>query len=163
MRVEKTEFYSHSKTMAIVDLCTELAAPAHAVWQAAKTPGAFRTVTRGVLTMPVIKHRDDEWREGETVEGWVFLFGVIPFSRHTLHISAISDSAMTFSSRESGGLLRRWNHDIVVVATDDSRCNYRDRIDIDAGIFTHAVVLYARWFYRTRQRRWRKLAITLAA
>lgn len=148
--------------MAIVDLDTELAAPAHAVWRAVKTPRAFRTVTRGVLTMPAIKHREDEWREGETVAGWVFLFGVIPFSRHTLHVWRIDDSAMTFSSRESGGLLRRWNHDIVVVATGDSRCNYRDRIDIDAGIFTPAVVRYARWFYRTRQRRWRELAMTLA-
>ena len=148
--------------MATVDLDTELAAPAHAVWRAVKTPRAFRTVTRGVLTMPAIKHREDEWREGETVAGWVFLFGVIPFSRHTLHVWRIDDSAMTFSSRESGGLLRRWNHDIVVVATGDSRCNYRDRIDIDAGIFTPAVVRYARWFYRTRQRRWRELAMTLA-
>ena len=147
--------------MAIVDLDTELAAPAHAVWRAVKTPRAFRTVTRGVLTMPAIKHREDEWCEGETVTGWVFLFGVIPFSRHTLHVWRIDDTAMTFSSRESGGLIRRWNHDIVIVATDDSRCNYRDRIDIDAGIFTPLVVLYARWFYRIRQRRWRAIARVL--
>ena len=119
--------------MALVDLETVLAAPAPSVWRA-----------------------------GATVAGWVFLFGVIPFSRHTLHVLRIDENAMTFSSRESGGLLRRWNHDIIVVATDDSRCNYRDRIDIDAGIFTPAVVLYARWFYRTRQRRWRTLAKALA-
>ena len=112
--------------------------------------------------MPVIKHRDDEWREGETVSGWVFLFGAIPFSRHTLHFSAINNGAMTLSSRESGGLLRRWNHDIIVVATDDSRCNYRDSIDIDAGVFTPLVVLYAHWFYRIRQRRWRAFAKVLA-
>jgi hypothetical protein len=149
--------------MAVVDLYTELAAPANTVWRAVKTPRAFRTVTRGVLTMPAIKHREDEWREGETVAGWVFLFGVIPFSRHTLHVWRIDDSAMTLSSRESGGLLRQWNHDIVVVATGDSRCNYRDHIDIDAGVFTPAVVLYARWFYRTRQRRWRALAMALAS
>ena len=148
--------------MAIVDLETALSAPAPSVWRAVKTPGAFRTVTRGVLTMPVIKHREDEWREGETVTGWVFLFGFIPFSRHTLHFSAINNGAMTLSSRESGGLLRRWNHDIIVVATDDSRCNYRDSIDIDAGVFTPLVVLYAHWFYRIRQRRWRAFAKVLA-
>jgi len=148
--------------MAIVDLDTELAAPVHAVWRAVKTPRAFRTVTRGVLTMPVIKHRDDEWREGETVAGWVFLFGVIPFSRHTLHVGRIDDTTMMLSSRESGGLLRRWNHEIIVTATGDSHCNYRDSIDIDAGVFTPLVVLYARWFYRTRQRRWRALARVLA-
>ena len=148
--------------MAIVDLETLLAAPAPSVWRAVKTPGAFRTVTHGMLTMPVIKYRDDEWREGETVAGWVFLFGVIPFSRHTLHFVRIDDAAMTLSSRESGGLLRQWNHDIIVTASGDSRCNYRDSIDIDAGAFTPLVVLYANWFYRTRQRRWRALAKVLA-
>lgn len=77
MRVEKSEIYSHSKIMAIVERSTELAAPAEAVWRAVKTPSAFRTVTRGILTMPVIKHRDDGWRDGETVQGWVFLFGCL--------------------------------------------------------------------------------------
>ena len=119
--------------MALVDLETVLAAPAPSGWRAVKT-----------------------------VAGWVFLFGVIPFSRHTLHVQSIDDAAMTLSSREGGGLLRRWNHDIIVTATGNSRCNYRDRIDIDAGVFTPLVLLYARWFYRTRQRRWRALARVLA-
>lgn len=162
MRVEKSEICSHSKTMEIVERSTELDAPAEAVWRAVKTPSAFRTVTRGILTMPVIKHRDDRWRDGETVQGWVFLFGCIPFSRHTLRVSRIDDSGMTLSSRESGGLLRRWNHDIVVRRINDARCNYTDRIDIDAGIFTPVVAGYARWFYKIRQQRWHELAKELA-
>ena len=162
MRVEKSEICSHSKIMAIVERSTELAAPAEAVWRAVKTPSAFRTVTRGILTMPVIKHRDDGWRDGETVQGWVFLFGCIPFSSHTLRLSRIDDSGMTLSSRESGGLLRRWNHDIVVRPINNAWCNYTDRIDIDAGIFTPVVAGYARWFYKMRQRRWRELAKELA-
>jgi hypothetical protein len=79
-----------------------------------------------------------------------------------LHFVRIDDAAMTLSSRESGGLLRRWNHDIIVTASGDSRCNYRDSIDIDAGVFTPLVVLYANWFYRIRQRRWRAFARVLA-
>lgn len=144
--------------MAIVDRETRLEASAVAVWSAVKTPAAFRTVTRRLLVMPVIRRRDDEWREGETVVGWVFLFGVIPFSRHHLHIAAIDETTRTLSSQEYGGLLQRWNHDISVTPIGDHRCIYRDRIDIEAGIFTRLVVVYARWFYRMRQRRWRILA-----
>jgi ligand-binding SRPBCC domain-containing protein len=144
--------------MVIVDRSTRLEASADAVWAAVKTPAAFRTVTRGLLVMPVIKGRTDEWREGETVVGWVFLFGVVPFSRHHLQIAAIDESARTLSSREHGGLLRSWNHDIVVTHIDDAQCTYRDRIEIDAGLFTPLVAVYARWFYRMRQRRWRALA-----
>ena len=123
--------------MAVVDRGTELQASADVVWAAVKTPTAFRRVTRGLLVMPAIRNRSDVWREGETVVGWVFLFGLIPFSRHHLHIHKIDDSLRTLSSHERGGLLKRWNHDI---------------------IFTPFVVLYAKWFYAMRQRRWRVLA-----
>lgn len=144
--------------MAIVDLSSSLSASADAIWNAAKTPAAFRKVTRGLLSMPVINKRRDEWREGETVIGWVFLFGFIPFSRHHLHIAKIDDEAQTLSSRERGGLLKRWDHDIIVTQVSPEVCSYRDRIDIDAGVVTPVVVLYARFFYRMRQRRWRALA-----
>ena len=144
--------------MVIVDRSTRLEASADAVWAAVKTPAAFRTVTRWLLVMPVIGGRADEWREGETVVGWVFLFGVVPFSRHHLQIAAIDESTLTLSSREHGGLLRSWNHDIEVTPIDDAQCTYRDRIEIDAGILTPLVAVYARWFYRMRQRRWRALA-----
>ena len=144
--------------MIRVELSTRLEAPSETVWNAVKTPRAFRTVTRGLLVMPVIRHRDDKWQEGETVVGWVLLFGFIPFSRHHLHVARIDDSARTLSSQERGGLLKSWNHDIVVTPIDDVSCTYLDRIEIDAGLFTAPVGLYARWFYRVRQRRWRALA-----
>ena len=158
MRVEETEDYSHSIRMVVIDRSTELAAPADRVWAAVKTPSAFRTVTRGLLTMPAIRGRNDVWQEGETVVGWVFLFGVVPFSRHHLCVARIDDSERTLSSREHGGLLKKWNHDIVVTSIDAQRCSYRDRIDVDAGVFTPVVGMYARWFYAMRQRRWRALA-----
>ncbi|MEN9822233.1 MAG: hypothetical protein RLZ04_659 [Actinomycetota bacterium] len=144
--------------MAIVDRSTTLEAPADAVWAAVKTPSAFRTVTRRLVTMPVIGDRQDEWHEGETVVGWVFLFGLLPFSRHHLHVARIDERTHTLSSSEFGGAIATWNHDIEVTPTDATSCRYRDRVEIEAGILTPAIVVYARWFYRMRQRRWRALA-----
>jgi hypothetical protein len=144
--------------MPIVDRSTVLEASADAVWEAVKTPAAFRTVTRGILSMPVIRTRTEEWREGETIVGWVFLFGLLPFSRHHLHVARVDDSSRTLSSREFGGLITMWNHDIKVEPIDAVSCRYRDRIDMRAGIFTPLIVAYAKWFYRIRQRRWRALA-----
>lgn len=144
--------------MAIVDRTTLLEAPAEVVWEAVKTPEAFRAVTRHLLTMPVIRRRHDQWCEGETVVGWILLFGVVPFARHHLHIARIDESTRTMSSREYGGLITTWNHDIEVVPIDAATCRYRDRIEIEAGVVTPVVVVYARWFYRLRQRRWRALA-----
>ena len=144
--------------MALVERTTVLEASADAVWAAVKTPSAFRTVTRGLLAMPVIRGRQDEWREGETVVGWVFLFGFLPFSRHHLHVASIDESTRTLSSREFGGVITTWNHDIEINPIDAKTCRYRDRIEIEAGIMTSVIVVYARWFYRMRQRRWRALA-----
>lgn len=144
--------------MAVVERSTTLEAPADAVWAAVKTPSAFRTVTLGLLAMPVIRRRQDEWREGETVVGWVFLFGFLPFSRHHLHVASIDESTRTLSSREFGGVIKTWNHDIEINPIDAKTCRYRDRIEIEAGILTPVIVVYARWFYRMRQRRWRALA-----
>ena len=144
--------------MAVVERSSHLEACADAVWAAVKTPTAFRTVTRGLLTMPVIRRRQDEWHEGETVVGWVFLFGFVPFSRHHLHIARIDERNRILRSCEFGGLIRTWNHDIEVAPIDPQRCLYRDRIEIEAGVMTRIVVVYARWFYRMRQRRWCSLA-----
>lgn len=144
--------------MAWVERTTVLEASADAVWAAVKTPSAFRTVTRGLLAMPVIRRRQDEWREGETVVGWVFLFGFLPFSRHHLHVASIDESTRTLSSREFGGVIKTWNHDIEINPIDAKTCRYRDRIEIEAGVMTPVIVVYARWFYRMRQRRWQALA-----
>jgi hypothetical protein len=161
MRVEILEESSHYVVVALVDRSVELEAAAELVWNAVKTPAAFRTVTRGLLRMPVIANRDGEWREGETVVGWVFLFGLIPFSRHHLHIARIDDGDQILRSQEHGGLVRLWNHEIEVEPISECRCRYTDRIEIDAGLLTPAVVGYARVFYRLRQRRWRVLALEI--
>jgi ligand-binding SRPBCC domain-containing protein len=144
--------------MTIVERSTRLDASADAVWAAVKTPAAFRAVTRRLLAMPVVGRRNEEWREGETVVGWVFLFGLLPFSRHHLHIARIDEPNRTLSSREHGGLITRWDHDIEVEPIDSTSCRYRDRIQIEAGIVTPVIAAYARWFYRMRQRRWRAMA-----
>jgi hypothetical protein len=67
---------------------------------------------------------------------------------------------MTLSSHEWGGVLRRWDHDVIVERLDDDRSRYTDRVLIDVGPFTMPVALFARLFYRYRyrQRRWRQLA-----
>jgi hypothetical protein len=100
--------------MTILDRSTTLTAAAAAVWKAVKTPHAFPFITRGILTMPAIRDRELPWQEGENITGWVFLFGIVPFSKHRLHVARIDDAAMTLSSQEGGGVIRRWNHDIIV-------------------------------------------------
>jgi hypothetical protein len=134
----------------------ELAAPAGQVWAATRTPAAFRYVTRGVLRIAGLP-RTGRFGQGTRVEGWLLLGGVLPLHRHHLEVVCVDHEAMTLSSHEWGGVLRRWDHDIVVERLDDDRTRYTDRVLIDAGPFTMPVAGFAWLFYRYRQRRWRKL------
>ena len=146
-----------------ISVSTTLDAPADAVWGAVLTPHTFVHVAAGMLRFPAAQRLTEPWRVGTEVEGWTFLFGIIPFSRHHIRVASIDRSSFTFRSEEGGGAVRTWRHEIVVEALDDHRSRYCDRLEIEAGVLTPVVVAYAGVFYRYRQRRWRRLAPVLAA
>jgi hypothetical protein len=98
------------------------------------------------------------WRERLMIQCRTFIFGVIPIGLHTIFIEKIDQKNYEIQSREHTPLIRRWDHLISIEHLDDSRSIYRDTIVIDAGSLTFMVWVWANWFYRYRQRRWRALA-----
>jgi hypothetical protein len=66
-------------------------------------------------------------------------------------------------TREKDILCRQWDHLIQVRESEDGRTLYSDSIEIDAGMLTLPVWLFANWFYRHRQNRWKMIAQQLAA
>jgi ligand-binding SRPBCC domain-containing protein len=151
---------SHPRT---IRRSSVLDAPADVVWDAVRTPQAFRFVTRGLLDWRPLRGRTEPWRQGDDATGWLLLGGVVPFSRHRIRIAGIDDHERLFRSDESGGVIRSWQHDIRVESLDDGRTRYTDVIHIDAGPITALVAAFAWAFYGERQRRWRMLAPVLAA
>jgi hypothetical protein len=89
--------------------------------------------------------------------GWLMLFHVIPFSRHTIRVVEVDAATRTLRSREHGGILRAWNHTLHAEPVSADRCRYSDTVEIDAGALTPMVAVTARWIYRYRQRRWLRL------
>ena len=75
----------------------------------------------------------------------------------------IDPAAREIQSRESEWLVRRWDHLVRVRPAGDGQTLYSDEIIIEAGWATFFVWLFAHWFYRHRQRRWRRVARRLAA
>lgn len=141
-----------------IERSVELEAPASAVWEATRTPAAFRYVTLGALRITGLP-RTGRFELGTRVEGWLLLGGVVPLHRHHLEVVRVDHAAMTLSSHEWGGILRRWDHDIVVEPLSDGWSRYTDRVLIDAGPLTMPVAVFAWGFYRYRQRRWRRLVL----
>jgi hypothetical protein len=85
------------------------------------------------------------------------LFGFMPLWVHQISFKDISDSEMTMLTHECGGVIKTWNHNIIVQRIDTDSCNYTDNVEIKAGVLTPLIWLYAHLFYRYRQFRWRFL------
>lgn len=104
----------------------------------------------------------DEWSEGKYLVG-MHLFGLIPMGRQWIVTSYDrhdeTPGSRTYQVRDngSGGLTSKWDHMITIQETPKGLTCYTDTVDIEAGPLTPAVWLFAHFFYRHRQRRWRKL------
>ncbi len=142
---------------------TVLDAPVERVWEELKTPRLLNHVAAPLIffdlldpaTMPA------QWEEGRYLVRMRFL-GVIPLGRQWIVTSTPrpEDQArrvFRIRDRGTGDIATVWDHLIVIEARTDGRTNYRDEVEVKAGLFTLGVWLFAHWFYRHRQSRWRRL------
>ena len=145
----------------IVELSTELLAPADRVWSAVRRSDTFRHVTKGVLGFRVPGGLPPTLREGESVTGRLMLFHVLPLWRHEIRVESVDDRELVIQTREHGGPLRRWDHRISVRQSMGPRSLYTDRVDIGGGPLAPPTWVFVQVFFRYRQYRWRGLARTL--
>ena len=142
----------------LVDVFTFLPCAPHEVIKHVKTPRLLmhvahplvRFIPRDPAQLP------ETWAEG-TYWMSLYLFGFIPFGKQAVVITYPNPSN-GFSIRDNGhsALIKKWDHAITVESSANGTL-YRDRVIIEAGLFTPFIWLFAQVFYRHRQRRWRQL------
>ena len=103
----------------------------------------------------------DRLYEGLTLIIRPFLFSFVPMSKKTINIETVDHDSFFMQTREFDSLVDVWDHEIRVRKTTNGQTKYSDTIEIKAGIFTPLVCLFAKWFYRHRQNRWKKLAFQI--
>lgn len=86
----------------------------------------------------------------------MYIFGFIPFGKQWIVISVDNDNK---NIRDNGysKLIKKWDHNIYLKDIGNNKTLYVDTIDINAGILTPLIVLFANILYRLRQKRWTKL------
>jgi hypothetical protein len=127
-------------------------------WSAAKRPATLLRVTRGFLGFSGFERIPSEWREGMVVHTRFWFFHLFPaWWSHTMTVKQIDEDRRVIASSECGGIIRVWNHTIRVSPAPPG-CVYSDEIEIQAGLLTLFIWLYANIFYRYRQARWRQLS-----
>ena len=130
-------------------------------WEMLLQRDAFLYITRGMLGFKGAKNWPEVFEEGQVVETKLLFFNIFPAWEHRLRVIRVDHENMEIASQEEGGVIRRWDHRKWIEDGSESSCLYIDEIDIDAGMFTIFIWIYAHVFYRYRQRRMRKLADNL--
>ena len=127
-------------------------------WRLLKKSSTLIFITKGLLSFSDSDQFPEEWLENRSVTSRLKFFGLFPAWNHEIYFQKISDSVLEIITEEQGGIVSKWEHLIKVSPTyNDAIILYTDQIDIEAGLFTPFVWLYAHLFYRYRQLRWKRL------
>jgi hypothetical protein len=103
---------------------------------------------------PVNPYEKDEWCEGTAIDFRLWIFGFIPFGIHTILVQRLDESNYIVTSREKNRLVPIWNHTISLVPMNTLTTSYTDEVELNARWLTQLVYLWARVFYKHRQKKW---------
>jgi hypothetical protein len=142
----------------LVRVSTRLPVSADVAWDTVQRTDTLRYVTRGLVGFRVDGAVPERIAEGETYRLRLLFFGVLPAWRHEIHVVSVDQAGHEIRTEEHGGPVRTWRHRIAVDPEGWGATRYLDEIEIGAGPLTPLVWLYAQFFYRYRQWRWRRLA-----
>jgi hypothetical protein len=134
--------------------------PPDKAWDEVQRPSLLLEVASPLIRLEPVDCPSfpDRWQQGHTVRFASYLFSLIPVGRRTVYFERVDQSARQIQTREHDPLIRHWDHLITVRATDDGRTRYSDEVLISGGPVSLFVWLFAMWFYRHRQRKWKRVA-----
>lgn len=129
------------------------------LWDEISRPASLRFVSAPILHFePLVPGEfDSDWVVGKAYVLRLSLFGFLPAGDHRITLVTIDREGNLIESKESGALSPVWNHTIRFRSLGDGLLHYTDEIEIQAGLFTGFVWAFSHYFYRHRQRRWKKL------
>ncbi len=132
---------------------------AEQLWAEISRPASLRFVAAPLLHFEPLAagDLDGEWVVGKTYPLRLSLFGFLPAGAHRITLINIDRAANLIESRESGALSPIWNHTIRFHPLGNGKLHYSDEIEIQAGLLTGVIWIFAHLFYCHRQQRWKQL------
>ena len=144
---------------ATIEITTHLAAPPERISAEIMRPALLLHVSAPMLRFQPIDPPalPETWRDGQ-YKLRMLAFGILPVGWQTVGLETQPMRGEVWSIRDNGhgAMIKTWDH-MIEVAPDGDGSRYTDRVTVDAGWLTPFVALFARIFYRHRQRRWRRL------
>ncbi len=136
-----------------------IATAADRMWEELQKPASLLFVASPILIFKPLNGTELSgiWQLDRLYKLRLSAFGIIPLGRHSIIVKTIDPEKKEIFTNEGGALTRTWNHYLHVEKIDDRTVRYTDQIDIEAGVLTIFIWMFAHAFYRHRQRRWRIL------
>lgn len=127
----------------------DYAVPAAELWALVTDFGALKVVMKSIVTFEGLPEGCAQ--TGQSFDVQVSLFGLLPRRPYHMEVLECDNARMVLRSSERGVGVKSWRHTINVVPTA-SGSHLCDQIDIDAGLFTPIVALWARRMLRARHK-----------
>ncbi len=136
---------------------TLLPVPASIVWRELQKSETLDFIAAPMVVFNYKTTKPEHWHKGN-FEVELKLFGFIPFGSQTISISFPDTVNNKLFLRDNGysNLISKWDHLISVEPLGENTL-YADSLEINAGILTPFIWLFACLFYSHRQKRWVKL------
>lgn len=153
----------HSGCMQL-EISTYLDCSPERAWQELKKPSLLSYVAHPLIRFEPVEPSPlpKAWPGDGVIRLKVYLFGVIPFGGIRTLSLHLDDETKQLQSYEHDKLIRCWDHLIKVERDSNGRTRYTDRLELEAGLLTLPVWLFACIFYHYRQWRWRGLSPRLS-
>lgn len=145
--------------MKTIEISTFLSAPHETVIDHVERSELLQYITRGMIRFKPIDPPEfpERWAPGK-YRAKMYWKGFLPVGWQVVQIEAQPVKNGVWSIRDNGygGLIKTWDH-MIEISAKDGGTHYVDRIDVEAGILTPFVAIFAKLFYKHRQKRWRRL------
>jgi len=108
-----------------------------------------------------INEKEMKWEINKEYIFKLFIYGFIPFGDHKIIIKKLDKENKIILSNEYNKIVKIWNHLIFMENVGENEIKYTDEVEIYAGIFTLFTAIWAKLFYKHRQKKWKRISMLL--
>jgi hypothetical protein len=116
---------------AEIEVASELAADAEAVWKRVTDPAGINDELRPLMRMTIPRGAPDfgldDLEPGRIGRSWLLLFGFLPFDYDDLTLVRV-EPGRGFLERSSMLSMRLWEHERTLTPGGEDRCQVTDRV-----------------------------------
>ena len=108
-----------------------------------------------------LNDKEMKWEINKEYIFKLFIYGFIPFGNHKIILKKLDEENKIILSNEYNKIVKIWNHLIFMENLGENEIKYTDEVEIYAGIFTLFTAIWAKLFYKHRQKKWKRISILL--